>query len=140
MRNQRWKFILAGTIILAVLAWLGFTGVQESKTYYATIEELHAMKDRAYARRLRVAGDVVPGSIHRDGRKVYFTLRQNQLTLPVVYDSSEPLPDTFKDNAQAIADGRLTPEQVFIAKKVQAKCASKYEAAPPGQSPTRAGS
>lgn len=138
MRNKRWKFILAAGVILAVLIWLGFTGVQESKTYYATIEELHAMKDRAYARRLRVAGDVVPGTIRREGRKVYFTLRQNQLTLPVVYDSNEPLPDTFKDNAQAIADGRLTAEQVFVAKKVQAKCASKYEAAPPGQ-PARAG-
>ena len=132
MRNKRWKFVVGAVVILVVLVWLGFTGVQESKTYYATIEELHAMKDRAYQRRLRVAGDIQPGSIRREGRKVHFTLRQNQLTLPVVYEGTEPLPDTFVDNAQAIADGRFTPEQVFVAKKVQAKCASKYEAAPPG--------
>lgn len=135
MRNKRWKFVVGAAVILVVLVWLGFTGVQESKTYYATIEELHAMRDRAYQRRLRVAGDIQPGSIRREGRKVHFTLRQNQLTLPVVYEGTEPLPDTFVDNAQAIADGRFTPEQVFVAKKVQAKCASKYEAAPP--SPTQ---
>lgn len=140
MGNKRWKFVVGAVVILGVLVWLGFTGIQESKTYYATIEELHAMKDRAYQRRLRVAGDIQPGSIHREGRKTYFTLRQNQLTLPVVYDGSDPLPDTFRENAQAIADGRFTPEQVFVAKKVQAKCASKYEAAPPGPSPGRSGS
>ena len=47
-----------------------------------------------------------------------------------LYTGIDPLPDTFKDNAQALADGKLGPDGVFHASKVQAKCASKYEAKP----------
>ena len=55
----------------------------------------------------------------------------------VRYTGSSPLPDTFVDNSQALADGRYTRDGVFEASQIQAKCASKYEAAPgkPGQKP-----
>ena len=49
----------------------------------------------------------------------------------VVYTGSDALPDTFRDNAQALADGRLGPDGVFQANSIHAKCASKYEAKPP---------
>jgi cytochrome c-type biogenesis protein CcmE len=51
--------------------------------------------------------------------------------LAVVYSGIEPLPDTFKDHAQALAEGKLDANGVFHATKIQAKCASKYEAKPP---------
>ena len=50
--------------------------------------------------------------------------------LKVVYSGIDPLPDTFKGGAQALADGKLGPDGVFQASKIQAKCASKYEAKP----------
>jgi Cytochrome c-type biogenesis protein CcmE len=50
--------------------------------------------------------------------------------MKVVYSGMEPLPDTFRDGAQALADGKLGPDGVFQASKIQAKCASKYEAKP----------
>ena len=135
MRSEKLKFIASAVIILGVLAWLGVSGVQESKTYYATIPELHAKGDSAYDLRLRIAGDVTPGSIRREQGKVFFQLHQAEQTLQVVYVGREPLPDTFVDNAQAIVTGRYTPEKQFVAQQVQAKCASKYEALPPGAKP-----
>jgi len=42
----------------------------------------------------------------------------------------DPLPDTFVDGAQALVEGKRMPDGRFVAEKVQAKCASKYEAAP----------
>ena len=50
--------------------------------------------------------------------------------LNVVYVGTDPLPDTFKDGAQALADGRLGDDGCFRASEVQAKCASKYMAKP----------
>jgi cytochrome c-type biogenesis protein CcmE len=44
------------------------------------------------------------------------------------------LPDTFVDNSQALVEGRPAPDGRFVAEHVQAKCASKYEAAPGGNS------
>ncbi len=132
MWGRRFKFIAGSAIILGVLVWLGVSGVQESKTYYVTIPEMRAQGDHAYKLRLRVAGDVLPGSIRREGRTVRFQLHQADERLEVVYVGTEPLPDTLVDNAQAIVTGQFTREQYFRAEKVQAKCASKYEALPPG--------
>ena len=124
------KFAALILVIAGTLVWLAAGGISESKTYYKTVSELQQMGGAALDKRLRVAGDVEPGSIVRLGKEVAFTLQQDKLRLKVIYDGSDPLPDTFKDSAQALADGRMGPDGVFRADKIQAKCASKYEAAP----------
>ena len=48
---------------------------------------------------------------------------------------SEPPPDTFKDDAQALAVGTYGRDGVFHATQLQAKCASKYAPAKPGEAP-----
>ena len=120
------RFGLATAIIVLALGYLAFTGVQESKSYYVTISELRKMGDDAYSKRLRVAGNVVPGSIQRQGTKVQFQLVEQGETVAVSYVGSEAPPDTFVDNAQALAEGEFGRDGVFHAKKLQAKCASKY--------------
>jgi cytochrome c-type biogenesis protein CcmE len=90
------------------------------------------MGNEAYSKRLRVAGNVVPGSIKRTGTRVDFLLKEQDLTLPVSYTGTEAPPDTFKDDSQALADGSFGRDGVFHAKQLQAKCASKY-APQPGQ-------
>ena len=120
------KFGSAIAVILVALGYLAYTGVQESKSYYVTIKELRGMGDGAFTKRLRVAGNVQPGSIHRTGTNVNFVLVENDQILNVVYDGTEPPPDTFKDDAQALAEGSFGRDGVFHAKQIQAKCASKY--------------
>ena len=88
------------------------------------------MGTRAHDNRIRVGGDVETGSIQRLGKDVLFTLTQDNIKLKVVYSGSDPLPDTFRDGSQALADGKLGADGVFHANKIQAKCASKYEAKP----------
>jgi cytochrome c-type biogenesis protein CcmE len=135
------KFGLLVAAIIGVLAWLAAGGVNDSKTYYKTISELNQMGDRATDQRIRVGGDVESGSIQRLGRDVHFTLTQENIKLKVVYSGSDPLPDTFRDGSQALADGKLGQDGVFHASKIQAKCASKYEAKPgtkPGAAVNRA--
>lgn len=124
------KFGVLVVAILAVLALLATSGINESKTYYKTISELNKMGTRAVSQRIRVGGDVEEGSITRSGREVSFILHQDALKLKVVYSGMDPLPDTFKGGAQALADGRLGADGVFEASRIQAKCASKYEAKP----------
>src|SRR5271170_6400557 len=126
------KFGGAIALILVSLGYLAYTGVQQSKSYYVTIKELRGMGDEAYSKRLRVAGNVQPGSIKRVGLKVEFLLVENEQTLAVVYSGSEAPPDTFKDNSQALADGSFGRDGVFHAKQLQAKCASKYAPQQPG--------
>ena len=121
-------FMLGIVVILSTLGWLGYSGVQESKTYYVTVSELYASPE-AQQRRFRVAGDVATGSIQRAEGRVRFQLQQEKSLLMVVYTGSDPLPDTLVDGAQAIVDGRYQGDGKFYAETVQAKCASKYEPA-----------
>ena len=73
---------------------------------------------------------MAPGTIERHGGTTTFRLSQDSLSIPVTYVGTETLPDTFKDGAQAIVEGDYNPNGMFRADKVQAKCASKYQAAP----------
>jgi cytochrome c-type biogenesis protein CcmE len=129
MSSQTSKFLKFGSamvVILLALGYLAYTGVQESKSYYVTIKELRGMGDGAHSKRLRVAGNVQPGSIKRSGTNLNFVLVENDQTLNVIYNGTEPPPDTFKDDAQALAEGNYGRDGVFYAKQIQAKCASKY--------------
>lgn len=140
MSSESAKYLKFGSVtvlILVSLGYLAYTGVQDSKSYYVTIKELNKMGNEAYSKRLRVAGNVVPGSIKRTGTKVDFLLKEEELTLPVSYTGTEAPPDTFKDDSQALADGSFGRDGVFHAKLLQAKCASKYAPKPgqPGATP-----
>jgi cytochrome c-type biogenesis protein CcmE len=114
-------------IIILTLSYLAYSGYQESKTYYRTVPELYAMKDQAYDLRLQVSGDVIPGSIKRDGKIVTFVIGDPAQNLQVKYVGKDPLPDTLIDRATAMATGKMGRDGVFVADTMLAKCASKYE-------------
>jgi cytochrome c-type biogenesis protein CcmE len=130
------KIIAATVVVLATVSWLTYTGIRDTKSYYVTITELNAMGKDAYTRNLRVAGNVAPGSIQRAGMNVRFALNEQGRMLQVDYKGAEPPPDTFKDDAQALAVGTYGRDGVFHATQLQAKCASKYAPAKPGAQPT----
>lgn len=135
---------IAVAIILGTIAWLAYSGYGASKSYYVTIAELGKMGDKAYKNNLRVEGFVQPGSIEQTGTHVTFVLNEFESHSPkaatghllkVSYNGSEPPPDTFKDDSQALAQGTYGRDGVFHATVLQAKCASKYAPAKPGAAP-----
>ena len=118
------KFGSAIVVIVLALGYLAYTGVQESKSYYVTIKELRGMGDGAYSKRLRVAGNVLPGSIKRSGTNLNFALTENDQVLNVGVSEAEkklaakaealagpvvtrprPRPDTIKGQTQKILTG-----------------------------------
>jgi cytochrome c-type biogenesis protein CcmE len=135
--NRYVKFGLPIAAILGTLGWLAVSSTKETAGYFKTIPEVKQMGDQAQVKRLRVNGYVKEGSIVHKGSKTMFLLVENPgdgnlgADLKVEYTGDDPLPDTFKDRAQALADGKLGADGVFHANQIQAKCASKYEAATP---------
>jgi cytochrome c-type biogenesis protein CcmE len=126
----RAKFGVGVGIILVSLSALAWMGARESKTYYHTVAELSSLDAAALRQRIRVGGDVEAGSIQRLAGRIDFVIKAEGQSLPVSYVGRDPLPDTFKDGAQCLVEGRSMPDGRFVADQVQAKCASKYEAAP----------
>jgi cytochrome c-type biogenesis protein CcmE len=130
--RTRPKFAIGAVVILGTLCWLGYLGYSQSKTYYHTISELATLKGSALRQRMRVSGDVAAGSIQRLPGRTDFVLEEQGMKLKVSYVGRDPLPDTFKDGAQALVEGKEMPDGRFVAEQVQAKCASKYQASPTG--------
>lgn len=131
--NTTVKFGIVIAVVVGTLGWVAASGVnQDTASYYKTISEIEKMDAGARTKRLRVGGDIEKGSIKRDGKQVSFVLVEESRKMTVRYDGNEPLPDTFRDGAQALVDGRIEPDGIFHAAKISAKCASKYEAKPGG--------
>jgi cytochrome c-type biogenesis protein CcmE len=124
----RYKFIVGGVVIVAALAWLGFVGFQESKAYYITVDEFDSMKGDFAGKTLKIAGDVVAGSIDRRKPQMEFVIAGLKNQVRIRYTGSAIIPDTFKDGSKALVEGTVDDDGVFNARHIEAKCASKYEA------------
>jgi cytochrome c-type biogenesis protein CcmE len=139
---QQIRIGIASVIVLGTIGYLAFTGAASSKSYYVTVPEMQAMGEKAYQSNLRVEGYVKPQTIEQSGGSVTFILDEfeshnpkaspNQRAIRVNYQGSEPPPDTFKGDSQALAIGTWGRDGVFHATQLQAKCASKYAPAAPG--------
>jgi cytochrome c-type biogenesis protein CcmE len=135
---------IAACIIVGTIVWLAYSGYGANKSYYVTIAELGGLGNKAYHSNLHVEGFVQPGSIEQDGTHVTFVMNEYESHSPkaatgrllrVSYQGTEPPPDTFKDDAQALAEGTYGRDGVLHATVLQAKCASKYAPAQPGSKP-----
>jgi cytochrome c-type biogenesis protein CcmE len=135
---------IAAAVIVGTIGWLAYSGYGANKSYYVTIAELGGLGDKAYHSQLRVEGFVEPGSIEQNGTHVTFVMNEFESHSPkaasgrkltVNYKGSEPPPDTFKDDSQALAEGSYGRDGVFHATVLQAKCASKYAPAGPNGKP-----
>ena len=135
------RVAIAVVVIVGTVAWLALSGVGSNKSYYVTIAELGGLGDKAYHSQIRLEGFVKPGSIHQNGPHVDFVLNEFEShtanaaqgrTIRVEYKGAEPPPDTFKDDAQALAEGTYSKDGVIHATVLQAKCASKYAPAQSG--------
>ena len=143
--RQQIRIGIASVIILGTIGYLAFTGAATSKSYFVTVAEMQGMGEKAYQSHLRVEGFVKPETIQQSGTNVSFILTEFESHNPkatpsarairVNYQGSEPPPDTFKGDAQALAIGTWGHDGVFHATQLQAKCASKYAPAGPGQAP-----
>ncbi len=115
--KARAKFLTGSGIIVVTLVSLAYVGFTQSKTYYHTISELGMLHGAALHQRMRVSGNVRAGSIEHVSGRVDFVLEEQGRSLPISYTGRDPLPDTFKDGAQALVEGRLTPDGRFNVKQ-----------------------
>lgn len=121
--------VIAGiTLIVGLVGYLSFLGFEEGKSYYMTCDEVAERQAELTNANIKLAGVVVDGSIKRDGDILNFELEYEGHTYAVRYVGMDPVPDTFKDGVEAVVDGRLGTDGTFTGQKIQAKCASKYEA------------
>ena len=130
MSHKAIKIGLTALVLVTAFSALLFTTLQENLQYYKYVDEVAAAPHEWEGKKLQVHGYVVPGSIGRkaDTLDFRFDLQRNGKVIRAFY--SGPPPDNFKDDAEVVLTGELTPHG-FTATEMTAKCPSKYEEAPP---------
>lgn len=122
------KLLVAGGAIVLGIAYLIVTALQTSTVYYITVGELLARGTTAQAQQVRLAGDVVPGSVEKidAGLAIRFLVHDGSGQMPVFYKGG-PVPDIFGDEVQVVVEGKVGPDGTFQASTLLAKCPSKFE-------------
>jgi cytochrome c-type biogenesis protein CcmE len=152
------KFLVAGLLIVAAVAYLIVTSTGSTARYFLTIDELRAMGQDADGRPVTISGAVLGDTIEYDPSqpRVTFTIVQvpgdpkeveragglanvlrDAVTSPeaprieVVYEDVKP--DLLQHESQAIVRGELAPDGRFYADEVLLKCPTKYQESVPEQ-------
>lgn len=130
MSHKAIKIGLTVLVLVTAFGALLATTLQDNLQYYKYVDEVAAAPHEWEGKKLQVHGYVVPGSIGRkaDSLDFRFDLQRNGKVIRAFY--SGPPPDNFKDDAEVVLTGELTPHG-FTATEMTAKCPSKYEEAPP---------
>ena len=131
---------IGATALVLVLAFGGlmWSTLREGTEYYKNLDEVMVNQQEWHGKQLQLHGYVVPGSIYRkrDSLEYKFKVQNNPARASQaegfhVIDASYTgiVPDTFKDEAEVVLKGKLTPTGFHTDPNgVTAKCPSKYEA------------
>jgi cytochrome c-type biogenesis protein CcmE len=130
MSQKAAKIGVTSLIIATAFGVMLYTTLGESMQYYKYVDEVTADPAAWEGKNLQVHGYVVPGSIgrKRDALEYRFQLQRNGRVMTAYFNGLTP--DTFKDDAEVVLTGQLTPDG-FVATEMTAKCPSKYEDAAP---------
>ena len=133
-RRRPWGILVLVAIVLAVVAYLAFSGIGSALVYYVTPSELLAMEDPG-GRTVRLGGVVKEGSVERgDAGELIFILTDGDTDITV---SSATAPTrSFREGSGAVVEGSLGMHGLFEATRVIVKHDENYEAPEPGTQPS----
>ena len=127
LTGRQKKWLIGGIIAALTAGYLVFTAASGSAAYYVTIQEA---QDQGPSRRnVRISGTIVGESIVWEPRDLLlqFDIVDESGRMSVVYNGARP--DMFRDQAELVVEGKLSPEGIFEARTLVLKCPSKYEEA-----------
>ena len=134
---KKWmKFAVAGAAIAGVIIYLLATGINNYSVYYLKVSELIANPHLYENKGTRLSGDVVEGTIYKDKlnpKLLRFDIADKDGSkMKVEYNGV--VPDAFEEGVEVIVEGKYdVAKAMFLAKRLLAKCPSKYEGADPAE-------
>ena len=117
------------TLIVGILAAVGVATALVLNAFNSNLVFFYspsqvANHEAPEGRPFRVGGMVTVGSVRRQGVDVQFTVTDLAKSMQVHYRG--PLPDLFKEGKGVVAEGKIGPDGVFVAKEVLAKHDENY--------------
>lgn len=123
----RRRTIAAATVVVVAAIAIVVLAFQLSGniTYFRTVSE--AVDQRASERdqRIRLAGEVVPGTLRETRTGVTFRVTDGKDTVTVVHQGDPP--GLFKDGVPVVCEGEWGAGAVFDSDRILIKHGSEYE-------------
>jgi cytochrome c-type biogenesis protein CcmE len=132
------RAIVAASVCVGAIVTIIVLGVVLSKNvvYFRTVSEAVEQRPSEGDDRLRVAGEVVPGTISERRQGVRFDITDGRKTIPVVHQGDPP--GLFKDGAPVVCEGSWGRGAAFDSDRILIKHGNEYE--PPDVDDTKAAS
>lgn len=134
--GRQLKFVVGISAIIATVAVLVWTAVDQTKMYMITVAEYLDAGSAFAGTTVRIAGRVAPGSMKWDAesRDLHFTLNDTSGEGSVGVHYTGLLPDMFAEDRDVVVEGPYTSGTPFVATTVLTACPSKYQAEEGGAS------
>ena len=119
------KIGLTSLVLALAFGGLLYSTLGESAQFYKHVDEVMVQPDAWYGKPLQIHGYAKNVGRKRDTLEYRFEMHNNGQVVVASYTGV--VPDTFKNDAEVVLSGTLSPDG-FHATEMTAKCPSKYEA------------
>ena len=130
---MRVRVVVLIVLITGSLAWVGTNALSGNLVYYVTPSELlhqHPTPDE----RLRLGGQVVPGSVHQVGDGVDFVVTDGTTRMSVVHTGGTPA--LFRTGIGVVLEGTYGADGQFHSDTMHVKHSEQYRPPAPGETPS----
>jgi cytochrome c-type biogenesis protein CcmE len=128
----RVRVVVLLLLIAGSLAWVGTRALSGNLVYYVTPTEL-LRQQPAPDDRLRLGGQVVPGSVHQGSDGVRFVVTDGTTRMTVVHAGSTP--SLFRTGSGVVLEGALGADGAFHSDTMLVKHGEEYRPPAPGETP-----
>jgi cytochrome c-type biogenesis protein CcmE len=126
-RPRRTRYVAAAAVcgLVVVVAIVLLVVLADNVVFYRTVSE--AVRDRASqgTSRFRLAGAVVPGSVHETKVGVDFAVTDGKKTVRVVHEGDPP--ELFKARAPVVCEGHWGKGLLFESNRILIRHGSTYK-------------
>jgi cytochrome c-type biogenesis protein CcmE len=139
VRRRRWwqaaglRIAACLAVIVLALAWIAARGLTGNFVYYLTPTDIVAHHKAHVGQRIRLGGYVVPGSVHRTGSVLMFTVTDRTDSMQV--SDTGAVPELFKAGQGVVLEGALGQDGRFHADTLLVQHNGDYFPPKPGAPP-----
>ena len=117
------RIVITSVIVLILLGYLVYATFSGGTLYYKTVSEI-INNAELREKPIRVSGKVVKGTFESRSDNYTFNITDGKNEIALIYQGV--LPNSFKEDAEVIAEGIYTEDELFEVKTLLVKCPSKY--------------
>ena len=126
MKHKGVKVALTTLVLAVAFGGLLYQTMGEATEYYKHVDEVMTQPEQWYGKRLQLHGFAKQVTRKPSSHEYRFKVESNGEVVHATYIGV--VPDTFKDDAEVVMKGELTPDGFKVAPNgIMAKCPSKYE-------------